>query len=327
MTEEVRLLELPHREARRLLAASDAPVFLGVNPVEYHGPHLSLHNDRLITNGLSRDLHLALAARRGPRPFLVGADLEVGCEPASGPGSRHAKLRTLREVVLEAVRALAELGARRLVLNTFHGGALHNLALHDGVRAFQRLGGRAIAPLAIALHEMVRFPEGTFDDALAVIACSDEERRALRAGLRFDFHAGWAETSLALHYAPASVSDVRKALPPGPTLGRERPLELAAWLAQRAGRGALAAELDFLATASTWSRVRPFPGYTSRPDLASAEAGARIARRFVDRYADEVEAVLDRGEPPKPPPFPYLRALTLDGRLDPTFVPVDDVVS
>jgi hypothetical protein len=33
------LLDLPHRVARRL-AAEDRPVYLLVNPVEYHGPHL-----------------------------------------------------------------------------------------------------------------------------------------------------------------------------------------------------------------------------------------------------------------------------------------------
>ena len=36
------------------LLATGAPVFLCVNPVEYHGPHLSLHNDRLISEGVAR---------------------------------------------------------------------------------------------------------------------------------------------------------------------------------------------------------------------------------------------------------------------------------
>lgn len=112
MHEVVRLLELPHREARRLLSRGEPIVYLGVNPVEFHGPHLSLHNDRLISEGLSRDLHAALCRRRGDAPFIVASELELGCEPASGPGSRHARLSTLRDAVGEAVRALAELGAR-----------------------------------------------------------------------------------------------------------------------------------------------------------------------------------------------------------------------
>ncbi len=327
VTEAVQLLDLPHREARRLLAEDGAVVFLGVNPVEFHGPHLSLHNDRLISEGLSRDLHAALLERRGESPFLVGGDLELGCEPASGPGSRHAKLSTLRDAVNEAVRALHELGARRLVINTFHGGALHNLALDEGVRTFERLGGRAIAPLAIALLEMVDVRAETFDEALQRTPCTASERHALREALRFDFHAGWLETSLALHYAPGSVSPCRARLPPGPKLGRDAVLGFFARAAGALGRKALSTELDFLATASTWTKVRPFPAYTSRPDLASAAAGASIAARFVERYAEASVATLDHGAPPPRPPFAYLRALTLEGRLQPSFVPTSEVLA
>ncbi|HEY4219853.1 MAG TPA: hypothetical protein VGO62_00890, partial [Myxococcota bacterium] len=60
--------DLPHSEARRALS-SGAPVFLLVNPVEFHGPHLPLHNDELIALGLARDLHERLF---GAHPFLLG---------------------------------------------------------------------------------------------------------------------------------------------------------------------------------------------------------------------------------------------------------------
>src|SRR5690606_8248048 len=132
VTTPIHVLDLPHREARALLASTDAPVFLAMNPVEFHGPHLSLHNDRLITAGLSRDLHRALARDRTDYPYLVVDDLELGVEPASGPGSRHARFADAVRIVVEACRALVELGARRAVLNTFHGGALHNLAIDAG---------------------------------------------------------------------------------------------------------------------------------------------------------------------------------------------------
>ncbi|MFN7132430.1 MAG: hypothetical protein ACK4N5_10120, partial [Myxococcales bacterium] len=61
----IQLLDLPQSEARRLIAAhagesGRAPVYLTVNPVEYHGPHLSLHNDRLVSEGLVRALHARL---------------------------------------------------------------------------------------------------------------------------------------------------------------------------------------------------------------------------------------------------------------------------
>ena len=48
----VRVFDLPHSRARALLATG-APVYLSVNPVEFHGPHLSLHNDLVVSRALS----------------------------------------------------------------------------------------------------------------------------------------------------------------------------------------------------------------------------------------------------------------------------------
>lgn len=49
--------------------SSGAPVYLPVNPIEYHGPHLSLLNDHLISVGLAGDLHAELASLHGGSPL------------------------------------------------------------------------------------------------------------------------------------------------------------------------------------------------------------------------------------------------------------------
>src|SRR5262245_14646331 len=129
MTTDV--LEMPNREARALLA-SGAPVFLPVNPVEYHGPHLSLHNDRLISIGLARDVHALLAAKH-EWPFLLTADLEVGVDPTPGPGTRVTSFHHVRGAVMEACKALHALGARSVVAMTWHGAPLHSIAIEPGL--------------------------------------------------------------------------------------------------------------------------------------------------------------------------------------------------
>src|SRR6059036_3692253 len=107
----VSLFDVPHTEARKLVQ-SGAPVYLTCNPVEYHGPHLSLHNDKLVSRGLIEDLH----GRLNPEwPLLLASDLEIGIEPCWGLGTRHTRYQVARELILEACRALAELGARRVV--------------------------------------------------------------------------------------------------------------------------------------------------------------------------------------------------------------------
>jgi creatinine amidohydrolase len=311
MRAEIPLFERSHEEARRV-AASGAPIYLTINPVEYHGPHLSLHNDRLISRALVRDLHARL---EGDAPLLMGEDLEVGVEPCPGPGTRHTSYPILRDLVREACRALVELGARRVVLMTFHGAPLHNLALDEGVRMLERAGVRAIAPFHIVLREMLMLDDATqLADALAPIRAAGDREEMARE-LKYDFHAGFFETSMALHYAPSSVSPRWRELPPCPSYAPSGRFLGASRLARTMGRDVLARELELAAHGVGWNALRPFPGYTSRPHLASADSGAVFARRIVDSYAPVVAAVLGGRAAAPPPIMPWAGALSAGGRL------------
>ena len=314
-----RLFDLPHSEARRLLVTS-APVFLSVNPVEYHGPHLSLHNDRLISAGLLRDIHARLVQSHPEWPLLVGSDLEIGVDPCSGPGSRHSRYVTACELVREACRALAELGAQSVVLMTFHGSPLHSLALEAGVQLLRRRGVRAVAPFNLVLTALSR--HGSVDReriAAGLTHIEDSnERAALLANLQLDFHAGFFETSVALHYAPESVSAVYRTLPPCPPFpaGRQsRMLAATARVARRVGKHALADDLDFVAAAMGWYALRPFPGYTGRPHRATAESGALFAAFMVDEMAPLVHDVIQGRTTSPPPILGWLETVTLGGRI------------
>ena len=133
----IRLLDLAHERARDALGTG-APVYVLVNPVEYHGPHLSLHNDRLVSTALARELHERLSARHPSWPFLLADDLEVGVDPCPGPGTRHTTMPAACGVIREACRALVELGAQRVVFMTFHGSPLAcatAIATIDALRA------------------------------------------------------------------------------------------------------------------------------------------------------------------------------------------------
>jgi creatinine amidohydrolase len=310
----VELFELPHVEARRL-ARSGVPVVLTVNPVEYHGPHLSLHNDRLISRGVARELGARLAARRPAWPCVLGADLEVGVEPCPGPGTRHTDYAATRALVLEACRALAELGASKVVLLTFHGAPLHNLALQAGVDFLRARGVKALAPFHLVLRTLLELDDPwRFGDALGAIGDA-REREAMARDLRMDFHAGFFETSLALHYAPASVSPRHVDLPPCPTVVPEVKMAAAARAARRLGRETLARELEFAATGLGWNALRPFPGYTGRPHLASAAAGAAFARHMMAVAEPVVWDVLENGAPPPAPIMTWVGTLSAGGRL------------
>jgi creatinine amidohydrolase len=308
----ISLFDVPHQEARRL-AKSGAPVYLSVNPVEYHGPHLSLHNDRLISIGLVREVHEELA-KAHDWPLLLGADLEVGVEPCPGPGTRRTSYPMARHLVLEACRALAELGASKVILMTFHGAPLHNLAIEAGVRLLRAAGVRAIAPFNGLLTEMLFLEPSKFAGAFAHIA-DEGERTQMMTALGNDFHAGFFETSMALHYAPESVAPDYTSLPPCPDVRPDTTFTLAARMARALGRDQLSRELTFAAAGMGWNALRPFPGYTGRPHRATPQAGAVFASEIVRRYVAGIEDVFaGRAESP-PPIMRWVGRLSLGGRI------------
>ncbi|MBI3273491.1 MAG: creatininase family protein [Planctomycetes bacterium] len=317
------LLELPHAEARRLLATG-VPVYLPVNPIEYHGPHLSLRTDHLLGLALARDLHARLAQDRPDWPFVVAGAIDAGVDPCPGPGSRPASFRVVRDLAVRACDALVDLGAARVVVTTFHGAPLHSLALHAAVRHVRARGGRALQPLNLLLRELLVLEPARFAEAFAGVPDA-AERQAMQRDLASDFHAGFFETSLALHYAPDSVSASLREVPPCPPFAPSSALEALSRLAQALGRSGLAAELLFGARGLGWTRLRPFPGYTGRPHRASAEAGAFFAREILRLYEPAARAVLLGAGTPPPPIFGWLPALTLGGRLAGMSVPLRNV--
>ncbi len=302
-------------------ARAGAPVYLPVNPIEYHGPHLSLLNDHLVSVGLARDLARAL----GRWPFVLANDLSVGVDPTPGPGTQPVSFSEVRARVVQACAELADAGARRVVLMTFHGNPLHSMALQAGVELLERRGVRVLAPLNLALKEMLEIDSRRYADAFADIEDPAERERAMR-DLPVDFHAGFFETSLALHYAPESVRPIYRSLPPCPDFAPVRPVQALAAVARAAGARSLSAELGYVAAGLSWFALRPFPGYTGRPHLASARAGERFARHMVSGFAELAEAVFaGRARSPRPI-MQWLPWLSLGGRVGSPNVPPEAVL-
>lgn len=318
------VLDLSHRQAQRTLATG-APVYLPVNPVEYHGPHLSLHNDAHITAGLIRSLHRALQPAHPGWPLLVAGDLEIGVDPVPGPGSRPVSFRQVRAQVTAAASALADLGARRVVIMTFHGSPLHNVALHRAVTTLQARGVRALSPMNVLLRELIAIDPAEQHDLVEHIADQAARKRVLDA-LPMDLHGGFLETSLTMHYAPETVSDSVSTLPPCPPLVPSRLLSGVSARLAALGAPELAQALSLAAVGEAWFALRPFPGYTSAPHLASAQAGARLAAKITARFAALCEAVF-AGEAPPGPLLPWLGAASLHGRLTAPRVPLDQIAS
>jgi len=308
----IQLYDLPYAEAAAHLRAG-AVAWVTVNPVEYHGPHLPLHTDRWQAEGLARDLHRALGE---PGEVLLGADLELGAEPAPGPGSRHVPYLTVKAEVLRAAEALVEMGARRIAFVTFHGAPLHNLALYEAVSALRARGIAAAAPFQTIVRLLLEErPLDFLDPSVAMLPA--QVRTQVRDALRWDFHGGYFETSLMLHWAPHTVASSHRDLPACPPVNRDRRLQLAARAARALGRSDTAVEFEYAAQGVGWQQLRPQPGYTGHPHLASAEAGAWFADLVVDRALPSTLAGLAGRPVDDRPPMRWVAPLTGWGRLSP----------
>lgn len=311
--EAVEIFDLPHSAARRL-AATGAPVFLTVNPVEFHGPHLPLHTDRIISTAINRALHARLLAREPGVPLVLGADLEIGVDPTPGVGTRYTPYPEACRLVTEACRALLELGVRRVVITTFHGAPLHNLAIWEGITLLAKHGVRAVAPLNLLLAMMLDLDTFGYAEALEAIAHPDD-REAVRRDLRCDFHAGFLETSLMLHYAPHCVDSSHRTMAPCPSVTPDASFAAAARAARLAGQVPLAKELRYAAWAYGWQKLSPFPGYTGRPHLANPRSGAAFARHMEEMCDTAVEGVFTGARTAPPPIMRWVASATLGGRI------------
>ncbi len=317
-------------EALRAALARGVPAFLLVNPIEYHGPHLSLRNDHLISLGLARDLHAQLRAglpEGVDYPLLVTRDLDLGVLPTSGPGSEPSGYFEVRRAVLAACLELAGLGAKCVVIVTFHGAPLHACALEAGAAWLRQRGIRALSPMNLLLRELLAGGAPSlarYAEAYARVEPPPLRARML-AEIASDFHGGFFETSLALHYAPHSVQPFYREVPDCPAFG---PPSGVADAIARLGRlgpraAARAEELSLVLRGAAWMALRPFPGYTGAPSLASPEAGAVFARALAALFAPVVEGALHRGEPSPSPPLAWLRWATLFGRVGVHAAPED----
>jgi creatinine amidohydrolase len=306
------LLELPFARARTL-ASSGAPVVLCVNPIEYHGPHLSLNNDALVARGLARILVDALRERGHDWPWLFAGELGVGVDPVNGPGSQPVSFAAVRQRVLIACRQLYAIGAQRVILTTFHGSPLHNLALDAGVRWLRGRGVATFAPMNMLLWQLIRADASQVPQAWAHVR-DPSEREASMERLPFDVHAGFLETSLALRLAPHTVG-AHQRVPPCPHYQPVPRLQRASRLASRLGRRELALELAFMARGVAWYALRPFPGYTGYPHLADPAAGDALIDWLKPTLLEAAEGCLLRGESGPEPIMAWVGRVTLGGRL------------
>ena len=311
---EVDLTQLPHSEISGVLRFG-APVYLLVNPIEFHGPHLPLKNDHLLSLAVAREIHHNLCEKlKQDWPFVLAAPMHAGVGPVPGAGSVAVSYLALKKLVIETCRSLEKLGASRVVVMTFHGDPLHNLALDAAVRDLHRRGIQAIAPFNALMNELLMYRPGQLARGFEPVV-DPSVRHQLEVNMTGDLHAGFFETSLMLHFWPECVSPTYRDLLPCPAHQPSKVFSALSRIFLNLGFEKLAAELDLIAIGMAWLKLKECPGYTSSPHLANAASGKAFAEEVVRLFSEASElAFTEVGHSPEPI-LKWSTRVSLNGRV------------
>lgn len=290
--------EFPHKALPKLL--SENILFMFINPTEYHGPHLPLANDYLISRGLADRLFARLKKSGLTKKYIAAPLINIALDPTPGPGTITTTAPAFESHLRRFAEKLPGIGVKRVILMTFHGAPRHNHALQRFVKELAAGGIAALNPMNTILKKLLEYKPGDFPAAFNPIK-DRKAREEIERHLDSDYHGGFFETSLTLALAPDSVSPEHKNLPDCP------PVEIPTW--QKAaihgmrslGQAAAARELIYAAEALAWLKLDPFPGYTGKPRFANAKSGEFFVARILDEYEAAVRSVfVDGKNPPEP---------------------------
>ncbi len=291
-----RLLRLERITHTRMKALDPARTFIlaTMSPLEVHGPHLPLGQDVFEARALAEHAALAVLERRPDWTVVLVPPMHVAADTLPMLGSVEFSPHLVERVAYTLLEPFAKAGFARMGFSSFHGGPRHFLALELAGERLARKYGVAVVSMFSMLLSRVR--EGhVFLDAIADVP----GRRAELRHLVRDQHAGYVETSMALHLYGALVEDGWQALPGA--VPREEPGEGendSFLFSDDAGGGAFARRGRVKRTATLLLRALKFfraNSYYGYPAFASEEEGRRIFGHLVALTADAAGDFLDRG--------------------------------
>jgi len=258
---------------------------MALSPLEVHGPHLPVGTDVLVALELQKRI-IERAGERWPETdFLLLPPAFIGADTVPDPTSVDVDSRAIYHLLLATGRSLAAQGFSTLLLTDNHGGPRHQIAIEKAVRRLYRQHGFAlIAPSN-------RFGRRVVEHDARLLA---EMGLAPGFGDSTDAHAGAAETSMVLVFAPGLVLPLWKVLPGSAVpedAPRKRLLGTVGRVVGRLGAGRLARDLVALGHSLDWIGMKPMPTYLGDPSSARAEAGERMLEAHVAEAMAMLEEV------------------------------------
>jgi len=287
----LKLEEISHQQILKL-DRKNTVVIATMSPLEVHGPHLPIGMDYMQAYRLAVEAAGIIASKRAGWSFLMLPPVPVAKDTVPALGSIDFPVGVVRDVAFHLLAPFAKQGFGRLALASFHGGPRHLCALEDAaVRLRKEFGVPAISIMSAALSRLLE-GDTLMEGVKSVPGC------AMTADLmKSDRHAGFIETSMALHLWPDLVEEGWQSLPGSVPVS-------AAWEGgsfiydhgDNAGLGGVIKRVADTA-GSMAGAVRHFreSTYCGYPALSSPEAGKALFEQLSGICAGLLEELIDRG--------------------------------
>lgn len=167
------------REIREGLQETQT-VLIPLGVTEQHGYHLATNTD----NHNAWQLAVRAAAETGS---FVAPLMPYTFSGGELPGTINIHYHLVGMFITELLRALSANGLMNLIIVLGHGGSENHRATYEGAELFRRQN------------------PAYADRKVAIFSFWELSEKCAAAFAEGDFHAGWFETSLMLHWAPEDV--------------------------------------------------------------------------------------------------------------------------
>lgn len=262
------------------------------SPMEVHGPHLPIGQDLFEAEALAEKSLNLLAAERPDWSFVLLPPAAVSIDCVPGAGSIAYPISLVRDVAYHSLRPFAKQGFARLAFSSFHGSPRHICALEEAAEGLhKRYNAPAVSVFSVAVSRIMK--GDIFHDAV-----KDTPGFELNAEqVDMDSHAGFVETSLALHLWPELVEDGWQSLPPS-TKFKEDEKKTISYLFSGGERNPVEhIQAMFERIKSIEATIKHFNNstYAGYPAHSSADLGERLFKTLAEMSRSILSDFIDSG--------------------------------
>ena len=225
-----KLEELTYQELERF-PPDKTVFFLVISPLEEHAPHLPIGTDIFIASYFAQKTAEEFCQNRPDWNVVLFPSIPIGANVFKFKGSVRHSIKAVYDVLLPCGKSIADWGYKFLVIISSHGGGGHIAVLEEAAARITKK--HKVKTISLTGVMAVNFLLGKYTERIqsALYKRLDEEEAK---NLKYDYHAGWWETSMMMMIKPELVKEKYKELPP---VLIENPLQLRADAALKLGQG------------------------------------------------------------------------------------------